>query len=482
MDPLLKLLEAEKVRGAKVRPPPRFSPQNRGSSTREDVTINFPAMMFMDDLLLLGSNRRQTERLFKISQKFAKLNGAVLNPEKTAIFHQEAEEEAKILATFLGVPEGPSSNLDYLGVHSNDDSHIANRTRKTLAAFFLTRQAGARNGPESFKANLIMISHVLLPILHYGNETKSLSQANLTKLDKCLAKIVRIALNLPRASPTYWVLWEAGIPTARTHLGLVKAKRWRKQTDKLRKWRRDPNSEKQNTRRTPIAPDEDLIHEALRLWRAPPEAHEEVPNEVMPISHWGPYLTSLAEESRLRTFQNWSLSTDSLLPTSRRPDFWNTKMQHRAWALLTEVPGSEHLPNDMVEALLRLRARSIGLPNDFASRSRAPHKRTEEAAAQGRCPLCFSTQWRCAVPEDWNTNTFLWLCPALAPTMLSNLGNMWPLLSEQTKLAIQKEPPHWKTSQLLGNPSGAQKKVDRALAKLAMELSERIESLLPSGR
>jgi hypothetical protein len=179
-----------------------------------------PAMMFVDDLLLLATDLEEATNQMNIVRKYTVLWKAVINPDKTEIMTKmtKKKEIKKWMKKHKLPKEVLKLYMEYLGViiSCHCDNMIANqhtklRIKKATKTFYAMRAKGLGSKNLSAASSLLMIKNVLTPIMWYGMEIIPLKDIQLKRLDKAMKKFTETVLRIRPQASTQWVLKEADI-------------------------------------------------------------------------------------------------------------------------------------------------------------------------------------------------------------------------------------------------------------------------------
>jgi hypothetical protein len=185
--------------------------------------VRIPALMYMDDVILVARDEEEMKIQAKIIKELAAEHGFLVNNTKTQIIAKNTTPEIHNAARNLWGVEGVRKSLKYLGIilqanGTGGTEHWKDRLRKMIDAAHVMRQAGMRWGRLDRNNSMELYEKILVPIMMYGTEVTQPANASLKKADASQAKAVRPIMGLEWNANTKWTLWETGTRRVQTRL------------------------------------------------------------------------------------------------------------------------------------------------------------------------------------------------------------------------------------------------------------------------
>ena len=201
--------------------------KNLGVKLPNNHTVH--CQLFVDDSILVANSLPNLLRQINNFNNYAFLSGSVINIDKTQILSLENAESVKEELRQLNLPEEVDTIAKYLGVWITLKNHTWNQHyNKIIAnarrAYFDLRRLGVRNESLNLEEAIYLIEILILPKLLFAAEVLTPSDAVINKVDKFLARMVKLLLDLPekKFGDPKTILWEANLPDFRTMLEKAK--------------------------------------------------------------------------------------------------------------------------------------------------------------------------------------------------------------------------------------------------------------------
>jgi hypothetical protein len=221
--------------------------------TRIPRNLN-PAKMYMDDLQILTSNTQEMVKAHEIVYDWCNLWDGVINESKFAILQHNMLAQTKKYIRQLNLHQFDEvkrsqiivKKMTFIGYTITSDiaktqhekawkPHAAAKIRKMKNKVRELGMNGLTYKKESAPTILTLLQKILMKILYAGAELWEPDAAQYLDLNRAIAGVIKDALGLPRATPTTWVLWEAGIWPAEIEMDMIKLRAWKTWTLKWAK-------------------------------------------------------------------------------------------------------------------------------------------------------------------------------------------------------------------------------------------------------
>lgn len=351
----------------------------------------FPALGYMDDLLLMARSTKEMKKQAKCVKRVALEWGFVINSGKTQILSYKDKKQTLAAARKIWGTTSLNHTIKYLGVHiqpTNDfgTQHWKERLKKALDAYHMLKGAGMKWGEMDYLINLKLYEHVIKPIIFYGCETTTPSNTILRKIDSIQARIMKDISGARRNTKNLWVLWETDKQTART---IVEEKKLRIAMKILKA----PNESLiGRIRKEMQANDTDLyiIREAkeiAKLWETTSWLDEEDP-AVKTSKIWKQEKNTAVRQCETRRYKTWSK------PAGVPNRYDDIKPWHGINDIITGMEDERE-----ARTILRARANRIGVGADPTPNE---EKQTEQCTQcnKGLRDTLEHALWECENPQN----------------------------------------------------------------------------------
>jgi hypothetical protein len=384
---------------------PTLTNEDNLSIRVQDHTIKIPALMFVDDLLIVASNTHALNRQVTALETYLLENLTISNPNKTTAIAHTIDDNTREWSTSSGIKLRDTSVMTYLGVlahgKNNHTEHIKNLIHKANFKAYSLRSNGLKWGYIHPCTCITIIDKLIVSKLTQNLEILHLPHPLFKLLDRGIAKHVRTALCLPKSTPTAWTLWEAGLPDSKSLAT----------TAVLRYWWKLSTSESDNLQnRIARDPSSLLSKKATGLIL---EANPTAPDCLMDPDHpnfpskkgWKRLTKSWVNESRinsLRSDPRFAAGSQHLPVLTIKPQAWcdNTILSIK--------------PPSLLRLILRARAQSLSLPCDA------------QAGHTASCALCLPNLLPCTLPH------LVFDCPQFTHERSEFMGALQSLISPPT--------------------------------------------------
>jgi len=213
-----------------------------------------PAKMYMDDLQILAGSTQDMIKAHEAVYTWCNLWDGVVNESKFAILQHNMLAQTKTYIRQLKLHQFDENKreqiivkeMTFIGYTIRSDiartqperawkSHTAAKISKMKKKVGELGRHGLTYKKESAPTVLTLLQKILMKILYAGAELWESDAAQYQDLNRAIAKVIKDALGLPRATPTTWVLWEAGIWPAEIEMDMIKLRAWKTWTLKWAK-------------------------------------------------------------------------------------------------------------------------------------------------------------------------------------------------------------------------------------------------------
>ena len=177
------------------------------------------AILFADDLVIIGKNRKALEKLMLIVQKYFKSHQLCISEPKSKIVSFDASTGKEIFIGSAGtapVELEKVLSFKYLGIPLNvspyclfrDFNDLVKRKAKNYLHSVLSI---SRNGPDRSELARTLWLNCALPSILYGSEIIPITQDTINKIEKCQSQIGKFMLQIPRSSANICSNIDAGL-------------------------------------------------------------------------------------------------------------------------------------------------------------------------------------------------------------------------------------------------------------------------------
>ena len=182
-------------------------------------TVNISAILFADDLCVIGRSRKALDELMLKVRRFFHDHHLHISESKSKVISYEASTET---TSFQGSSLFPPLSLDqvlsykYLGVPLNCSPYCLfksfNDQVKKRAQMFMGRVLSlVKSGPNRSDLAYSLWTNIALPSILYGCEVIPLNDGTIKEIEKCQSAVGRFILQVPSSSSNVCVHIDSGL-------------------------------------------------------------------------------------------------------------------------------------------------------------------------------------------------------------------------------------------------------------------------------
>ena len=176
-------------------------------------------LLFADDIVLIGSTKRNLKKLMKITLRYFKSHRLTLSTKKSKILTHDAEEGQMV---FEGDDDVDDLSLDqviafkYLGVTFNCAPYslfknFNEQVRRRAHTYAYRVLSLSKCGPKRSDLAFSLWNQVALPSILYGSEVIPLTKETINEVEKCQSIVGKFILQIPRSSANVTCNIDAGL-------------------------------------------------------------------------------------------------------------------------------------------------------------------------------------------------------------------------------------------------------------------------------
>ena len=165
------------------------------------------AILFADDLVIIGKNSRALEKLMVIVQEYFKDHQLCISENKSKVVSFDASSGTE---TFTGSNDASPLELEkvlsfkYLGICLNVSPYCLFRdfnalVKKKANNYLHGVLSIARNGPDRCELARTMWLNCALPSILYGSEIIPISNDTIKEVERCQSLIGKFILQIPKS-------------------------------------------------------------------------------------------------------------------------------------------------------------------------------------------------------------------------------------------------------------------------------------------
>jgi hypothetical protein len=171
-------------------------------NAKQKKYFTMPGLLFADDLVLMGRNAQELQKLLDITTKFGDERKLVFNPQKSAVVVFSSNDVGNVSALKLQGKTLPvDHNYKYLGIYLDDSVKYLTKQEEIWSRKATTclNQMHAQSlwGFDRFEISRVQWKATAVPALTYGNAVTKMSRQVEEKLEKAQRDAGRWALGLP---------------------------------------------------------------------------------------------------------------------------------------------------------------------------------------------------------------------------------------------------------------------------------------------
>ena len=185
----------------------------KGMSINQDVGPT--VLLYADDLVLLGHNRIELQRMLNFLHDYCRVNKLTVNCTKTkvVVFRAGGRLRRNDVFSFDGKRLEIVNQYTYLGIPFSSKAVFRaaadSAVQKAGCAGASLRGVLARAKCSSWEATLRTYDAMVTSVILYGTEVWALRYSD--SLERAQCRFFKYMLNLPRCTPNYMVRNEAGV-------------------------------------------------------------------------------------------------------------------------------------------------------------------------------------------------------------------------------------------------------------------------------
>jgi len=185
--------------------------------TLDDVNIS--AILFADDLVLVGKSRGALDTLMHRTRLFFKRHHLQLSESKSKIMSFDSFTGQTVFNSSDAFPPlilESVLSFKYLGVHVSSSPyslfkcHNENVKKKALA-YLASVLSMAKTGPDRSEMAYMTWTRIALPAILYGAEVIPLTQDTINTIEKCQNQVAKFMLQIPQSSANISSCIDAGL-------------------------------------------------------------------------------------------------------------------------------------------------------------------------------------------------------------------------------------------------------------------------------
>ena len=186
--------------------------------------IIITAIIFADDIVLIGSSRAKLQKLMRITRRYFLTHKMDLSTSKTKVLVHDASEgkmifdgddvledihlDQVICLKYLGIP----INCAPYSLFKNFNEQVCSRARNYAYRVISL----VRGGPNRAHLAYSLWNQVALPSILYGTEVIPVTKETISKLDKCQSIVGKFILQIPHSSAQVSSYIDAGLQPIRS--------------------------------------------------------------------------------------------------------------------------------------------------------------------------------------------------------------------------------------------------------------------------
>ena len=170
--------------------------------------LNLSALLFADDLVIIGKSRQALATLMSKTRTFFHKHRLDISVLKSKIMNHDSSTGKTTFQDFNDLPPLTLENVvffKYLGVTVSSSPHSFfknfNETVKKKASAYLSSVLSmTKTGPDRSEMAYMTWKHIALPAILYGSEVMPLTQDTISSIESCQTRIAKFILQVPQSS------------------------------------------------------------------------------------------------------------------------------------------------------------------------------------------------------------------------------------------------------------------------------------------
>ena len=181
-------------------------------------TVNIAAVVFADDIVLIGKSDEALTKLMEITRSFFKAHRLELSEKKSKVMSYNSTTGH---TTFTGPTLAPISLEEvlcfkYLGIPVcctpyNLFKNYNDQVKKRSQSYLTNILSMTKTGPNRADLAYTLWTQCALPSILYGCEVMPLTQTTIAEVEKCQTQVGKFILQLPRSSASVSSSLDAGL-------------------------------------------------------------------------------------------------------------------------------------------------------------------------------------------------------------------------------------------------------------------------------
>ena len=181
-------------------------------------TVNIAAVVFADNIVLIGKSDEALTKLMEITRSFFKAHRLELSEKKSKVMSYNSTTGH---TTFTGPTLAPISLEEvlcfkYLGIPVcctpyNLFKNYNDQVKKRSQSYLTNILSMTKTGPNRADLAYTLWTQCALPSILYGCEVMPLTQTTIAEVEKCQTQVGKFILQLPRSSASVSSSLDAGL-------------------------------------------------------------------------------------------------------------------------------------------------------------------------------------------------------------------------------------------------------------------------------
>ena len=180
--------------------------------------VNIAAILFADDLVLVGKSKKDLDVLMHRTRVFFKNHQLKISDTKSKIMTFDSSTGQTIFQHSDDLPPlvlDSVSSFKYLGVVVSSSPYSLfkgynERVRKKATSYLASVLSMAKTGPDRSEMAYMTWSRIALPAILYGAEVVPLTQETINTIQTCQNQVAKFMLQIPQSSASVSSSIDAG--------------------------------------------------------------------------------------------------------------------------------------------------------------------------------------------------------------------------------------------------------------------------------
>ena len=180
--------------------------------------VNISAVLFADDLVLVGKNKAALDTLLLRTRIFFKNHHLQISDTKSKVMSFDSFAGQTIFESSEDLPPlilESVVSFKYLGVHLSSSPYslfksFNENVKKKALAYHASVLSMAKTGPDRSEMAYMTWTRIALPAILYGAEVIPLTQDTINTVEKCQSQIAKFILQIPQSSASVSSYIDAG--------------------------------------------------------------------------------------------------------------------------------------------------------------------------------------------------------------------------------------------------------------------------------